>query len=198
MPFLLCRCPGDCCGPRECPGAHPAHGTGPGARGSPPRTMAAVAFGRASRARVRGARAAREALRHAGFGTDEMKEIAFVAASTDFSNRAHTIPAIPAARSRASRISFTCGCSGLLGWIVKAIATRAGDRAGPVPSYPFARLVKAYGLADRAGVGANARGDVGLPAPHATVQALDVAVVARGLGCEVCALEVSEALRGKA
>src|SRR5262249_4318617 len=63
----------------------------------PPRTMAAVAFGRSqSRSGPAGARAARETLRRSGLGVDEMKEIAFTAALTDFSNRAHTIPAIPA------------------------------------------------------------------------------------------------------
>ena len=31
----------------------------------------------------------------AGFGVEETKEIAFAVASTDFSNRVHTIPAIP-------------------------------------------------------------------------------------------------------
>ena len=67
----------------------------------PPRTMAAVAFGRSqSRSGPAGARAARETLRRSGLGVDEMKEIAFTAALTDFNNRAHTIPAIPALSHR--------------------------------------------------------------------------------------------------
>ena len=62
----------------------------------PPRTMAAVAFGRSqSRSGPAGARAARETLRRSGLGVDEMKEIAFTAALTDFNNRARGIPAIP-------------------------------------------------------------------------------------------------------
>jgi AhpD family alkylhydroperoxidase len=56
----------------------------------PPRTMAAVAFGRSqSRSGPAGARAARETLRRSGLGVDEMKEIAFTAALTDFNNRAY-------------------------------------------------------------------------------------------------------------
>jgi AhpD family alkylhydroperoxidase len=62
----------------------------------PPRTVAAIALGRSqSRSRPPGAREAREALRRAGFSDDEMKEIAYAVANTDFSNRAHTILAIP-------------------------------------------------------------------------------------------------------
>ena len=63
----------------------------------PARTIAAIAFGRSqSRSGPSGARAARAALLREGFSDDEMREIAYVVAETDFSNRAHTIPAIPA------------------------------------------------------------------------------------------------------
>jgi alkylhydroperoxidase family enzyme len=62
-----------------------------------PRLVAAVAFGRSqSRTGPSGVRAACDALRRPGFGDDEMREIAYAVADTDFSNRAHTIPAIPA------------------------------------------------------------------------------------------------------
>jgi alkylhydroperoxidase family enzyme len=61
-----------------------------------PRTAAAIAFGRSqSRAGPAAACAARQALGRAGFSDDEMQEIAYAVAETDFSNRAHTIPAIP-------------------------------------------------------------------------------------------------------
>ena len=79
----------------------------------PPQTMAAVAFGRSqSRSGPAGARAARETLRLSGLGVDEMKEIAFTAALTDFNNRAHTIPAIPAYPIESMPDHFTYGCSG--------------------------------------------------------------------------------------
>jgi alkylhydroperoxidase family enzyme len=62
----------------------------------PPRALAAMAFGRGqSRSGPVGARAARAALQQAGIGADEMREIAFAVALTDFSNRAHTIAAVP-------------------------------------------------------------------------------------------------------
>jgi alkylhydroperoxidase family enzyme len=63
--------------------------------GLAPRTAAAIAFGRTqSRIGPAAAREACEALRAAGFGEEEMKEIAFSVAVTDFFNRAHTIAAI--------------------------------------------------------------------------------------------------------
>src|SRR4029453_16091186 len=62
----------------------------------PPRTLAAIAFGRSpSRTGPAGAAAARAALEQSGIGADEMREIAFAVALTDFSNRAHTIAAVP-------------------------------------------------------------------------------------------------------
>src|SRR5579883_3513632 len=62
----------------------------------PAKTVAAIAFGRAqSRVGPQGAREARQALRDAGVSDDEGKEIAFAVGFTDFSNRVHTIAAIP-------------------------------------------------------------------------------------------------------
>ncbi len=85
---------------------------------------------------------------HAGFGTDEMKEIAFAVAITDFSNRAHTIPAIPVASDgahagSAPHAAAPASCSG---WILQQPSLpRPGRRRWiAVPSYPYARLVKAY------------------------------------------------------
>jgi hypothetical protein len=42
-----------------------------------------------------------------------MKEIAYVVAETDFSNRAHTILAIPSLPLERLPFKFTCGCSDL-------------------------------------------------------------------------------------
>lgn len=66
------------------------------ARGDlPQRTRAAIAFGRAqSRSGPPAANAACEALRAAGVDNDELKEIAYAVAVTDFNNRVSTIPAI--------------------------------------------------------------------------------------------------------
>src|SRR3984893_286972 len=65
--------------------------------GLAPRAAAAIAFGRAqSRIGPAGARDALQALRRAGFGDDEMKEIAFTVGAAAVFNRAHPAPASPA------------------------------------------------------------------------------------------------------
>ena len=165
----------------------------------PPRTMAAVAFGRSqSRLGPAGARAARETLRRAGLGIEEMKEIAFTAALTDFNNRAHTIPAIPAypVESMPDRF-YVRLLRPLLGLIVKRHRYRgrptALDRA---PPYAYGRLVESYAGSPIGAILARTLAEM-WASPHLTrrCKLLMLAVIARGLGCEVCAPEVSEALR---
>jgi AhpD family alkylhydroperoxidase len=69
-----------------------------------PRTAAAIAFGRSqSRVGPAAAQEARLALFRAGLSEEKTKEIAFTVAMTDFSNRIHTIAAIPARRFERSR-----------------------------------------------------------------------------------------------
>jgi len=164
-----------------------------------PRTVAAIAFGRSqSRVGPAGAREARQALRRAGFGDDEMKEIAFVVATTDFLNRAHTIPAIPA--RRLERIPDQVHMR-LLRPLIKRILARhrSRGRASPLeraPSYPYASLVKAYaGSPIASALGQTI--DEMWASSHLTrrCKLLMLAVVARGLGCEVCAPEIGEALQ---
>jgi AhpD family alkylhydroperoxidase len=71
-----------------------------------PRTAAAIAFGRSqSRTGPGGACDARQALRRAGFSDEEIKEIAFTTAATDFLNRA-TIAPWRAVRTQLSGTSF--------------------------------------------------------------------------------------------
>ena len=165
----------------------------------PPRTMAAVAFGRSqSRSGPSGAPAAREALRSAGFGTDEMKEIAFATASTDFSNRAHTIPAIPARPIELIPDQLHMRLlRPLLGRIIKRHRYRGEPTAlERVPSYPYGRLVKAYAGSPIASTLARTLEEM-WASPHLArrCKLLILAVVARGLACEACALDVAEALR---
>jgi hypothetical protein len=113
----------------------------------PSRTVAAIAFGRRqSRSGQQGAHDAREALRRAGFSADEMKEIAYAVANTDFSNRAHTIAAIPS--RPMERIPDQLHMR-LLRPVLNRILQRhrSRGRATPldrVPTYPYARLVAAY------------------------------------------------------
>lgn len=167
----------------------------------PPETVAALAFGRSqSRSGPPGAPAARDALLRAGVGADEMKEIVFAVGSTDFSNRAHTIPAIPS--RPIERIPDQLHMR-LFRPLIRRIlrSRRRRGRATPldrVPSHPYARLVHAYA------------GSPIAPALSRTLEEmwasqlltrrcklLMLAVVARGLSCEVCALEVGDALQGE-
>jgi AhpD family alkylhydroperoxidase len=167
----------------------------------PPRTMAAVTFGRSqSRSGPPGAQAAREALHRAGLGADEMKEIAFAAAVTDFSNRAHTIPAIPTRPiERIPDQIHMRLLRPLLGRIIKNHRYRG--RPTPlhsVPSHPYARLVKAYAGSPIAPILGRTLEEM-WTSSHLTrrCKLLLLAVVARGLGCEVCALDVGEALQAE-
>jgi AhpD family alkylhydroperoxidase len=164
-----------------------------------PRTVAAIAFGRSqSRSGPPGARDAREALRRAGFGADEMKEIAYAVANTDFSNRAYTISAIPSRRveRRPDQLHVR-----LLRPLINRIleSHRSRGRATPLdlaPSYPYTRLVKAYAGSPIAPALGRTLEEM-WASPHLTrrCKLLMFAVVARGLACEVCALEVGEALQ---
>jgi AhpD family alkylhydroperoxidase len=167
----------------------------------PPRTVAAIAFGRSqSRSGPAGARAARDALLSAGFGVDEMKEIAYVVAHTDFLNRAHTILAIPV--RPVERIPDQLHMRllrPLLNRILRSHRSRGGatplDR---LPSYPYARLVKAYAGSPIAPALGRTLEEM-WASPHLTrrCKLLMCAVIARGLACEVCAPEVGEALQGE-
>ena len=165
----------------------------------PPRTMAAVAFARSqSRSGPAAAPAAREALRRSGLAVDEMKEIAFTAALTDFNNRAHTIPAIPAypIESMPDRLVVRL-LRPLLGLIVKKYRYRGQPTApDPVPPYAFGRLAETYAGSPIGALLARTLAEM-WASPHLTrrCKLLMIAVIARGLGCEACAPEVSEALR---
>lgn len=164
----------------------------------PARTIAAIAFGRSqSRSGPSGARAARAALLREGFSDDEMREIAYVVAETDFSNRAHTIPAIPA---RPMEELTDCWYVRMSAPLVKRImrGRMQRGRATPsdgVPSYPYAGIVKAYAGSPIAAALRRTL-DAMWASPHLTrrCKLLMLAVTARGLECEICALEIGQAL----
>jgi AhpD family alkylhydroperoxidase len=167
----------------------------------PPRTAAAIAFGRGhSRSGPSGARAAREALFRAGFGPEEMKEIALVVGETDFSNRAHTIPAVPARPLERMPDQLHMR---LMRPLLNRLLRRSRQRgeATPlrrVPPYPYIRLVQAYaGSPIGAALGRTIEEMWASPLLTRRCKLLMLAVVARGLSCEVCAQEVGEALRGE-
>jgi len=165
----------------------------------PERTVAAIAFGRSqSRSGPPGAPAAREALRNAGFGADEQKELAYAVATSDFLNRAHTIPAIPTRPvERIPEQLHMRLLRPLVGRLLKS--HRFAGRATPLdrpPAHPYTRLLKAYEGSPIAPALGRTLDDM-WASPHLTrrCKLLMLAVIARGLACEVCAREVGEALR---
>ena len=165
----------------------------------PPRTVAALAFGRSqSRSGPSAARAARKALQEAGFGVDEMKEIAYVVAGTDFSNRATTITAVPVRGiERLPERWHMRLLRPIMGRLLRSRHVRG--RPTPlegVPSHPYAGLVKAYAGSPIAPALSRTLEEM-WDSPHLPrrCKLLMIAVIARGLGCEVCGTEVGEALR---
>lgn len=164
----------------------------------PPRTVAAMAFGRTqSRTGPSGARQAREALRRAGFGDHELREISYVVAVLDFSNRAHTIPAIP---TRAFEQIPEQLHMRLLRPLMNRLmqSRRFRGQATPLsrpPSQPYTRLVTAYAGSPIAPALAGTLDEM-WASPHLTrrCKLLMAAVIARGLGCDLCASEIGEAL----
>jgi AhpD family alkylhydroperoxidase len=162
------------------------------------RTKAAVAFGRSqSRCGPASARTAREALRREGFSDEEMKEIAYVVAETDFSNRAHTFAAIPARPLEELPHRWHMRLlRPLLKWML--FRERERGRRVPiqdVPSYPYANIVEAYAGSP---IAPALRGvlDGMWASPHLTLRCklLMLAVIAHGLGCETSAMGVARAL----
>lgn len=169
------------------------------ARGDlPPRTAAMVAFGRAqSRSGPPAAHAACEALHAAGVDSDELKEIAYAVAVTDFSNRASTIPAIPTRPLEQIPEQWHMRLLRPLLRRMLMKQRRMGAETAPVPvsEHPCAHLVKAYA------------GSPIAPALERTLagmwssdlltrrcKLLMLAVIARGLSCERCAGELGPSL----
>ena len=108
------------------------------------RAAAAIAFGRLNLAhRACGSARCLQALRRAGFGDDEMRQIAFTAAATDMANRARPTPGC---RVRLERIPIRCICRSLrllINRILQASLPRARtDSNARLDSY--ARLIQKY------------------------------------------------------
>jgi alkylhydroperoxidase family enzyme len=84
----------------------------------------------------------------------------------------------------------------LLGLIVKRHRYRGRPTAlDPVPHYAYGRLIESYAGSPSGAILARTLAEM-WASPHLTRRSklLILAVIARGLGCEVCAPEVSEAL----
>jgi alkylhydroperoxidase family enzyme len=167
----------------------------------PPRTAAALAFGRSqSRSGPAAAGEAREAIQRAGFSADELKEIAFVVGITDFANRAVTITAVPPREFERmpERLHMR-----LMRPLVGRLMRRRHARGRPtplerVPAYPYTALVKAYaGSPIAPTLGRTLEEMWASPLLTRRCKLLMLAVIARGLGCDVCSLEVGETLKAE-
>jgi len=164
----------------------------------PPRARAAIALDRIqSRSGPTGLRDAWRAMRRDGVGAEELKEIAFTVAMTDFSNRVHTIPAIPSRPiERMPEQLHVRLLRPLIDRFLRRYRVRGRQTpAATLPSYPFEQLVGAYTGSPIAATLARTLDDM-WASPHLSrrCKLLVFAVIARGLPCERCMLELGEAL----
>ena len=165
----------------------------------PPKTRSLVAYGRSqSRSGPAEAREAWRALRRAGVAAEELREAAFTVALTDFSNRVSTFAAIPPRPfERLPEQWFMKLLRPLVGHLMRRHSERGRSVPPPEPPPgPFARLVAVYAGSPIAPTLARTL-DAMWRSPGLTQRCklLLFAVVARGLPCEVCELELTEALR---
>jgi AhpD family alkylhydroperoxidase len=163
-----------------------------------PRGAAAVKFARRmSRANPLATAADRESLRQAGFSAEEIRELAYVVASTAFMNRVSTIPALsPQSWERAPDQWFYR----LLRPMVARSIKRWRRRGQPAPAASagpgsFPDLLGVYQGSPIGPVLAGTFGDLW----NSTIlprrsKALMLAVVAQGLGCSISRAEACAVL----
>ena len=157
----------------------------------PARTAAALAFARSqSRKGPAAAGEARESALRAGLSPDEMKEIAFIVAITDFSNRTTTITAVPprAFERMPERLHMRL-LRPLMGRLLRS--RHARGKPTPLeqpPAHPGAPIVNAYAGSPMAVALERTLKDMwDSPLLTRRCKLLMFAVIARGLGCDLCA-----------
>ena len=166
----------------------------------PPKTRAAIDYARSqSRSGPAAAHAAWKALRNAGVGAEEAREIAFTVALADFLNRIHTAPAIPPLPMERMPEQWPMRLlRPLLERIVRSHRWRgrATPPAPPQPDLPYARLFEAFGSSP---IGPSLAHILQAmwASPFLTrrCKLLMFGVVSRGLPCELCELEITRALQ---
>ena len=169
--------------------------------GLDPRLRDVLEFGRQqSRRGPDGARAAWARLRRAGVGVEELKEIAFTVALTDFSNRLNSIPAIPT--QMLERLPEQWHVRLLRPLIGRSLrAHHARGTATPAPTstrLPYARLVAAYDGSPIATALARVLQDLwDSPVLTRRCKLLLLAVVAHGLPCMACELDLLDLLEAE-
>jgi AhpD family alkylhydroperoxidase len=169
------------------------------ARGDmPPRTRAAISFGRLqSRTGPPAASSACEALRATGVEDDELKEIAYAVAVSDFTNRVSTISALPTRPlERMPEQWHMRLLRPLFGRILRGRHQRgAPTPLGREPDFPYAHVVRAYSGSPIAPTLARTlEGMWTSDVLTRRCKLLMLAVIARGLSCADCAAEVAPAL----
>ncbi|MEO8080366.1 MAG: hypothetical protein ABI641_07540 [Caldimonas sp.] len=167
----------------------------------PPRTVAAIALGRSqSRSGPPGLRAAWQAMRRDGVGIEELRELAFTVAITDFHNRVHTIPAIPSRPlERMPDQLMARLMRPLMDRFMRSHHSRG--RATPLAAtsaYPYSDLVAAYAGSPIA-VALDDMLQAMWASPHLSrrCKLLMFAVIARALPCERCVLRMGHALEAE-
>ena len=165
-----------------------------------PRTQAAIVYARAqSRSEPAGALSAWQTLRGAGIDTLEAKEIAFTVAITDFSNRAHTMVAVPyLPAERMPEHVLTRLLRPVIDRVMSKHRSRGQPQAAPLPdpALPYGRLIEAFAGSPIAGALQRTLGEMwASPSLSRRCKLLMFAVVSRGLPCEVCELELTRALQ---
>jgi alkylhydroperoxidase family enzyme len=165
-----------------------------------PRMRAAIDYARAqSRSGPAGAHAAWQQLRSAGFTTLEAKEVAFTVAITDFSNRVHTMVAVPS-------LPFERMPEQPMMWLMRPLMDRMLSRRrargqpavgpGADPALPYGQLIAAFAGSPIAAALQRTLGEM-WDSPHLSrrCKLLIFAVISRGLPCEVCELQLARALQ---
>lgn len=165
-----------------------------------PRMRAAIDYARAqSRSGPAGAHAAWQQLRAAGFGVLEAKEVAFTVAITDFSNRVHTMVAVPSLPlERLPEQPVMRLMRPLVDWVLSRRRARGRPVAGPPvdPSLPYGQLIAAFAGSPIASALQRTLGEMwDTPQLSRRCKLLMFAVISRGLPCRVCELQLADALR---
>jgi AhpD family alkylhydroperoxidase len=166
----------------------------------PPKVRATLDYARIqSRSGPAGAHAAWDALRAAGVGAAEAREIAFIVALVDSANRVHTalaIPPVPMERMPDQWIMR------LLRPFFQRVMRSHHWRGTPavaesVPAdLPYARMVAAYAGSPIASALLRTLNEM-LASPHLTrrCKLLMFGVISRGLPCALCETEIGRALQ---
>ena len=166
-----------------------------------PRMRAAIDYARAqSRSGPAGAHAAR--------GSNcvprvsaclEAKEVAFTVAITDFSNRVHTMVAVPSLPlERLPEQPVMRLMRPLVDWVLSRRRARGRPVAGPPvdPSLPYGQLIAAFAGSPIASALQRTLGEMwDTPQLSRRCKLLMFAVISRGLPCRVCELQLADALR---